>query len=132
MADKKHHGAITLKLDPINPSESGLVAITNANNDMKLRGLEHPLADRFTRNLGRVVAVESEQSIFLKSLWNIVSKLDLFVHLVDETAKVTFLIISFDVFLRSVGRYTHMPISPGKSFRRCTRSAILLPLAWII
>ena len=81
----RQQGTITLKLEPVDSSKTGLVAINNAADDIKLRGVDHPSTVTSSKLVDVVDTVgEVEQSTFVNSLSNIVSSLDLFVRIVDQ------------------------------------------------
>src|SRR5882724_7383611 len=90
--DNRHCGAITVQLSIAHPNETGTIAMSNALQDIQLSGLHHcaAIADsKPMQVMDAAVNTDPEQSIFLVSLWNVVSKLDRLVQIVDKTSKVT-------------------------------------------
>jgi hypothetical protein len=91
-ADNRSRGIITVRLDSIDTSAAGAIAVGNAMQDAVLGGVDHSAAALDSSALqvldGGAAAVGSATN-FLHSLSNVVSKLDLFVQIVDKTAKVS-------------------------------------------
>jgi hypothetical protein len=91
-ADNRSRGIITVRLDSTDTSAAGAIAVGNAMRDVVLGGVDHSAAALDSSALqvldGGAAAVGSATN-FLQSLSNVVSKLDLFVQIVDKTAKVS-------------------------------------------
>ena len=91
MADNKSRGTITVQLNGIDSPAAGAVPIANAMQDIRLGGVDHSAAAHDSTALkvldGGVAAVGSTANS-LNSLSNVISKLGLFVQIVDKTAKV--------------------------------------------
>ena len=90
--DDRYRGVITVRLGIAHPNETGTIAMSNALQDIQRSGLHHcaAIADsKPMQVMDAAVNTDPEQSIFLVSLWNVVSKLDRLVQIVDKTAKVT-------------------------------------------
>ena len=81
-----------MRLDPINASAAGAVAIGNAKQDAELSGIDYS-ATALETTASQVpdggVALIPKATDFLNSLSNVMSKLDLFVQIVDKTAKAS-------------------------------------------
>ena len=89
--DNKNRGTITMQLNAIDNSKAGVVAAGNTLQDIKFGGIDHSsaVADSNTSQvLGVSAPAAAAQSDFVKPLWGVMSKLDLFVQIVDKTAKV--------------------------------------------
>jgi hypothetical protein len=85
--DQKQGAVITLKFKSIDSSKIGRIAVRSAIEDIKLRGVGS------TTNAPKVVrgmeqAENAEWSKVLKSLGGVLSKLDLFVAIVDKAVTV--------------------------------------------
>jgi hypothetical protein len=91
MTDNKSRGTITVQLNGVDSPAAGAVPIANAMQDIRLGGVDHSAAilDSTALKLldGGVAAVGSTANS-LNSLSNVISKLGLFVQIVDKTAKV--------------------------------------------
>jgi hypothetical protein len=91
MTDNKSRGTITVQLNGVDSPAAGAVPIANAMQDIRLGGVDHSAAALDSTALkvldGGVAAVGSTANS-LNSLSNVISKLGLFVQIVDKTAKV--------------------------------------------
>ena len=90
MADNKSRGTITVQINGVDSPAAGAVPIANAMQDIRLGGVDHSAAALDSTALkvldGGVAAVGSTANS-LNSLSNVISKLGLFVQIVDKTAK---------------------------------------------
>jgi hypothetical protein len=81
-----------VQLEAIDTSAAGTIAVGNAMQDTMLSGVDHSAAALQSTALqvldGGVAAVGSATN-FLNSLSNVVTQLELFVRIVNETAKVS-------------------------------------------
>ena len=91
MSGNKSRGTITVQLNGVDNPAAGAVPIANAMRDIRLGGVDHSAATLDSTALqlldGSVAAVGSAANT-LNSLSNVISKLGLFVQIVDKTAKV--------------------------------------------
>ena len=89
-----------MRLTAVDASEASAIVIGNAQEDIKLGGIDHSAAvtDSVTY-LDSGVAASTQQSIFLNSLSGVMSKLDLFVQSVDKAAKVSVSLHLHDGFM---------------------------------
>ena len=78
---------LTLKLELVDRQKPGLIAVNNASSDIKRveTSLTSPAAE-FVEGIDRVA--DNDPSAFLDSLSGVLSKLDLFVTLVDKATNV--------------------------------------------
>jgi hypothetical protein len=91
-ADNRSCGSIAVRLDAIDVSTAGAMAVGNAMQDTELAGVDHSAAaldSTALQVLDGGVALVPKTTDFLNSLGNVMSKLDLFVQIVDKTAKVS-------------------------------------------
>jgi hypothetical protein len=85
--DGKRGAIITLRLESVVPQRAGVIAVKSAKADIESRRVGSPSdTSKFVQGLEQVANAGS--SDVLKSLESIVSKLDLFVTIVDKAAKV--------------------------------------------
>jgi hypothetical protein len=94
---QKHRprGAITLQLSAVNPTEASKNIVDNALQDISHSGVDRSAgaADSEAVQFADATAyADPAQSDFSKALENVVSKLDIFVQLLDKAAKVRFFI----------------------------------------
>jgi hypothetical protein len=125
-ADNSRGCTITVKLEPVDAHEAGLTAVRNAADDIR-RIDTSPTSKAAEIVQGIDLVVDNYPSTFLNSLLGVISKLDLFVTLVDKVAKVTVESIQFEgsfMLTQCPDRYIHTPILLGKLFRPCTRFII--------
>jgi hypothetical protein len=90
-ADDKGCGTITLRLRAIERSKAGENVIKSTRQDIQLSGVDQFSTDNESETaqvLDVALGADIRQSPFMKSLWGIVSKLDVFVQVVDKTSKV--------------------------------------------
>ena len=118
MTDNKSHGTITVQLNGVDSPAAGSVPVANAMQDIRLGGVDHSAAalDSTTLKLldGGVAAVGSTANS-LNSLSNVISKLGLFVQIVDKTAKVNISHRHITCqFIDDIRRSIRMPLSHGK------------------
>jgi hypothetical protein len=86
-AKQRRGGVITVKLEPVDSPKLGAIVVQNATDDLKLRGVSSASdTSRFVQGVDRAANIDANS--LLKSLEGVVSKLDLFVTLVDNAAKV--------------------------------------------
>jgi hypothetical protein len=81
-----------VQLNTIDTGTAGTIAVANAMQDINLGGVDHSAAASDSTALQVLdggVALVPKATDFLNSLSNVVSKLDLFVQIVDKTAKVS-------------------------------------------
>jgi hypothetical protein len=128
----KRNGVITLKLQPCDTAQTTLTAVNNAVEAAKLSGVERPPAEAaaFVKGMD-IINDNAEDGSFTGYLLGVVSKLDLFVQIVDKAAKVVISPIISPNILRSANRCIRMLILHGKSCHHCTRLQIhysLLPI----
>ena len=100
VSDDRDLGTITVRLTAIDASKASAIVVGNAQEDIKLGGIDHSAAvtDSVTYLDSGVVA-GTQQSIFLNSLSGVMSKLDLFVQSVDKAAKVSVSLHLHDGFM---------------------------------
>lgn len=84
----ERNGVITLKLWPTDAAKAGLVVVSNAANAVKLSGVNRPSAVATGFVEGMDMNNDLAQSGFVNHLLGIVLKLELFVQIVDQAAKV--------------------------------------------
>jgi hypothetical protein len=85
--DRKRGAVITLKLKSIEPQQIGVIAVKSAIDDVNLRGVGSTTdASKVVRGMEQAGYAESSE--VLKLLGGVLSKLDLFVTIVDKLAKV--------------------------------------------
>ena len=91
MTDNKSRGTITVQLNGIDSPAAGAVPIANAMQDIRLGRVDHSAAaldSTALKHLDGSVAAVGSTANSLNSLSNVISKLGLFVQIVDKTAKV--------------------------------------------
>ena len=110
-----------MRLTAVDASEASAIVIGNAQEDIKLGGIDHSSAvtDSVTY-LDSGVAASTQQSIFLNSLSGVMSKLDLFVQFVDKAAKVS---VSLDLH----GRFMTMLAGPPVRHLRVVCDIVAVP-----
>ena len=118
MSGNKSRGTITVQLNGVDNPAAGAVPIANAMRDIRLGGIDHSAAALDSTALqlldGSVAAIGSAANT-LNSLSNVISKLGLFVQIVDKTAKVNISHRHITCqFIDDIRRSIHMPLSHGK------------------
>lgn len=88
--DRGRTGYIIVCLSTIDPAQGAAIAVGNARQDADRRGLGRSaaIADSETTLGSGVLDLDSDVVQFAKALQNVVSKLNLFVQMVDAIAKV--------------------------------------------
>lgn len=84
-------GCITVQLTCDTPIQTGAIAVSNALEDIKHSGILDSGITNYMSAKSTDVAVEITAAInndFLRRLSNVVSKLDVFVQVVDKASKV--------------------------------------------
>ena len=91
-SDYSDCGTIAVRLGAVDSSKAGAIVISNTLQDIKLSGVDH-LAVATESEVYQVVdagvTAGSKQSVFLDSLYGVMSKLEIFVQIVDKAAKVS-------------------------------------------
>ena len=89
MSDDRDLGTITVRLTAIDASKASAIVVGNAQEDIKLGGIDHSAVTESVtyRVLDAGVTAGAQQRV-LNSLSGVMSKLDLFVRFVDKAAKV--------------------------------------------
>jgi hypothetical protein len=120
--DGKRGAIITLKLESVTLHKTGVIAVKSAMEDIESRRVgSTPHTSKFVRGVEQTVNAES--SDVLKSLESVVSKLDIFVTIVDKAAKVLveryvkYVVIDYEF----VNRYIHTQTSLGRWCHPCIK-----------
>jgi hypothetical protein len=92
--DSSRKGVITVQLGPSDLIQTGTLAISNIRQDLDQRGIPK-LTTAFdygrARGMGAAVTIWSQPGGLAKALERVVSKLDLFIQIIDKTSKVSIL-----------------------------------------
>jgi hypothetical protein len=91
-SDKNHEngGFITVHLEADTQIQTGAIAIVNARQDIESSGIANSVAagdSKVVQDADRGLNADP-QNVFMSALEGVVSKLDVFVQIVDQTSKV--------------------------------------------
>jgi hypothetical protein len=85
-------GFITVRLSTVGPTEAGEIARVNAREDIERGGLSKSATAADSGGVqGMDAAVDpiQEPGALDTALWSVISKLDVFVNIVDKTSQVS-------------------------------------------
>ena len=108
-------GFITIRLSVVDNALAGTIVNSNARQDIEHSNVPKSASLAQSRPMQAISAANS----FLQHLQNVISKLDMFVHIVDKTSKVS--LVGIVRNLSDWGRFIHMRDLHGKCCHHCTR-----------
>ena len=79
-------GFITVRLSTAEPIQASEIARVNAREDIEHGGISNSAAAAASE---RVQGAVQESGALEMALWSVISKLDVFVHIIDKTSQVS-------------------------------------------
>jgi hypothetical protein len=100
--DQSNRGFISVQLSASTSTQTAADAVNNARGDIERSGIAESVATSAYSKLVQATAVavglDPQNSAFLKALGNVLSKLDVFVRIIDKTSQVR--IVMLDILDR--------------------------------
>jgi hypothetical protein len=88
-ADDTIKGFLTVRLNTSDPTQTGSIAVSNARRDIERSDIAKLSESEPIQVIKTAVNVVPQPGEIVTALGNVVSKLDLFVRIVDDAAKVS-------------------------------------------